>query len=65
MVTYTSYLVYINDMIVAVEAAKESITVGHDTVSGSMFADDSVGTSERAEGLQKRTGTNRENTITI
>ena len=52
-------------MIVAVEAAKESITVGHDTVSGSMFADDSVGTSERAEGLQKRTGTNRENTITI
>ena len=40
--------VYINDtiLIVAVEAAKQGVTVGEDTaVSGLMFADDFVGIS--------------------
>ena len=31
--------VYINDMIVAVEAAKQGVTVGEGKVSGLMFAD--------------------------
>ena len=34
---------YINDSIVAVEALMEGVTVGEDTVSGVMFADDFVG----------------------
>ena len=33
------FKVYINDMIVAVEAATQEVTVGEDTVPGSMFAD--------------------------
>ena len=37
--------VYINDMIVAVEAAKQGVRVGEDTVSRLMFADDFVGIS--------------------
>ena len=41
-------------MIVAVEAAKQGVTVGVDTVSGMMFADDFVGISETPEGLQKQ-----------
>ena len=40
------FKVYINDMIVAVEAAKQGVTVGQDTVSGLMYADDFVGMSE-------------------
>ena len=40
-------------MIVAVEAAKQGVTVREDTVSGLMFADDFVGISETPEGLQK------------
>ena len=33
--------IYINDLIVAVEAAKQGVTVRESTVSGSMFAEDS------------------------
>ena len=54
MYTVTQSLqgIYINDMIVAIEAAKQGVTMGEDTVSGLMFADDSVGISEAREGLQ-------------
>ena len=48
------FKVYINDMVVAVEAAKQGVTVGEDTVSGLMFADDFAGISETPEGLQKQ-----------
>ena len=48
------YLVYTNDMIVAVEAAKQGVTMGKVTVSGLMLADDFVGISESPEGLQKQ-----------
>ena len=44
----------INDKIVAVEAAKQGVTVGEDTVSELMFADGFVGISETPEGLQKQ-----------
>ena len=42
--------VYINDMIVAVEAAKQGVMMVEDTASGFMFADDFVGISETPEG---------------
>ena len=42
-----------NDMIIAVEAAKQGVTK-EDTVSGFMFADYFVGISETPEGLQKQ-----------
>ncbi|MEP2874451.1 MAG: reverse transcriptase domain-containing protein [Hyphomicrobiales bacterium] len=48
------FKIYINDLIVAVEAARQGVTVGEDTVSGLMFADDFVGISETPEGLQKQ-----------
>ena len=48
--------VYINDMIVAVETAKQGVTVGEDRVSGLIFTDDFVGISETPEGLQKQIG---------
>ena len=41
-------------MIVAFEAAKQGIKMGEDTVSGLMFADDFVGTTETPEGLQEQ-----------
>ena len=41
-------------MIVAVQAAKQRVTMGEDAVSGLMFADDFVGKSETPEGLQKQ-----------
>ena len=41
-------------MIVAVEAARQGVTVGKDTVSGLKSADDFVGISETPEGLQKQ-----------
>ena len=44
---------YILDMIVAVAAAKQGVTVGKDAVSGLMLADDFVGISETPDGLQK------------
>ena len=46
------FRVYINDMIVAVEAAKQRVTAGEGTVSGLMFADGFVRTPETPEGLQ-------------
>ena len=49
--------VYINDMIVAVEAAKQGVTVGEGEVSGLMFVDDFVGISETPEGLTNKQGT--------
>ena len=48
------FKVYNNVMIVAVEAAKQGVTVGEDTVSGLMFAHDSAGISDTPEGLQKQ-----------
>ena len=48
------FKIYINDLIVAVEAAKQGVTVGEDTVSGLMFAGDVVGTSKTHKGLQKQ-----------
>ena len=36
------FKVYISDMIVAVEAAKQGVTVGDDMMSGLMLADDFV-----------------------
>ena len=48
----------INDLIlivlIAVEAANQEVTVGEDTVSGLVFADDLMGMSETPEGLQKQ-----------
>ena len=41
-------------MVVAVEPARQGVTVGEDTVSGVVFAHDFVGVSETPEGLQKR-----------
>ena len=41
-------------MIVAVEAAKQGVTVRKYTVSGLMCVDDFVGISETPEGLQKQ-----------
>ena len=41
-------------MITAVEAAKQAVTMGEDTVSGLMFSDDFVGKSETPEGLQEQ-----------
>ena len=51
-----SFKVYINEMIVAVTAAKQGVTVGEIRCRGLMFADDFVWTSETPEGLQKQTG---------
>ena len=45
----------IEDLIVAVEAARQGVTVGEDAVSGLMFTDDFVAISETPEGLQKQT----------
>ena len=41
-------------MIVAVEAAKQGVTMGEDTVSGLIYPDNFVGISETPEGLQKQ-----------
>ena len=46
--------VYINDMIVAVEAAKQGVTVGDDAVSRVTFANGFEGIEEIPGGLQKR-----------
>ena len=56
MYVSTKFIQCINDMIVAVEAAKQGVMVGEDAVSGLMFADDFVGISETPEGLQKHVG---------
>ena len=47
------FQVYIEYMIVAIEASKQGVTMGEDTVSGLMFADDVVGISETTEGLHR------------
>ena len=41
-------------VLIAVEAATHGVTVGKNTVSGLMFADDFVGISEALEGLQNQ-----------
>ena len=41
-------------MIRAVEATKQGVKVGEDTVLGLMFADGFVGLAETPEGLQKQ-----------
>ena len=43
-------------MIVAVEAAKQAVTMGEDTVSELMLVDDFAWISETSERLQKRIG---------
>ena len=48
------FKVFINYIIREVEAAKQGVTVGEDTVSELMFADDFVGLAETPEGLQKK-----------
>ena len=45
--------IYVNDLVVAVEAARQGATVGQGTVSGLMFADDFVGISETPEGYSQ------------
>ena len=50
---YSKYI-YINEMVVAAEALMEGDTMGGDTVSGLIFADDFVGISETPKGLQKQ-----------
>lgn len=45
------FKIYINDMIAAVEAAKQGVTGGGDTESRLMIAGDFVGMSETLEGL--------------
>ena len=44
--------VYIHNMIIAVEAARQGVTVGEDAVSGLIFADDFMRISP--EGLLKQ-----------
>ena len=39
------FSIYVDDLIIAVEAARQGVTAGEDTLSGSMFADDLVGIS--------------------
>ena len=46
--------IFINDLVVAVKAVKQGVTVGEDTVSGLIFADDFVGISKALEDLQKQ-----------
>ena len=53
------FQVYINDMIVAVEAAKQGVTRGEDTASGLMFADDFV---TNIRSTRRIAGTDREGT---
>ena len=48
------FKVYINEMVVAVEAAKRGLTMGEDMVSRLIFADDFVGISETPKRLQKQ-----------
>ena len=49
-ITYCNlFKICINDLIAAVEAAKQAATVGEDTVSGLVLADDFVGISEAPE----------------
>ena len=49
----TLFKVLTNDLILATESAQQGVKVGDDMVSGLMFADDFVGISVTAEGLQE------------
>ena len=49
VITKPTQYIYINDLIVAIEATEQGVTVGGDTVSGLTFADDFVGISETPE----------------
>ena len=48
------FKVYIDDMIVAVEAAKQGVTMEEDTVSGFMYADDFVGNHKHQKDCRNR-----------
>ena len=48
-ITQSRFKVYINDLLVAVEAAKQEVMMGGDAVSGLTFADDLVGISKTPE----------------
>ena len=48
------FKVYINDMIVAVEAPRQGVMMGGDTVSGLMFADDFVGIPKHPKDCRDR-----------
>ena len=50
------FKVFINDMVVAVETAKQGVAMGEDTMSGLTFADDFVGISETPEGFAETDG---------
>ena len=50
----TLFKVFIDDMIRAVEATKQGVKVGEDTVLGLVFADDFVRIVETPEGFQKQ-----------
>ena len=56
------FKVFFYDLIVEVEAARQGVTVGEDTVSGLILADGFVGISETPEGLQKKIGNTLEYT---
>ena len=47
------FKIFMNDLIAAVEAARQGVTVGEDTVPGWMFADDFVGISETPDCRNK------------
>ena len=49
----TLFKTFIDDLIIAVRAAKQGVKVGEDMVSGLMFADDFVGISD-TPGLKKQ-----------
>ena len=50
----TLFKVFIDDLILAIESAQQGVKLGDDMVSGLMFADDFVGISGTAEGLQEQ-----------
>ena len=54
MLSPTFFKVFFSVTIIAVEAAKQSVKVGEDTISGLMFAHGFVGIAETSEGFQKQ-----------
>ena len=50
----TLFKIFMDDLIIAIEAAKQRVKVGEDMVSGLMFSDDFVGISDTPEGLQNQ-----------
>lgn len=50
----TLFTILTNKLIKAKEAVTQGVKVGEDSISGLMFANDVVGTSEIPEGLQKQ-----------